>query len=278
MSDNIRFIIENLHNIATLTATTTAANSYVDNTKDAYRSNVWRSTAITAQDIAGDLDTNYNMTSMVINRHNLSPAATVQLVLRDGGAAGTIVYDSTAISIGTLIPMGTFVWGVDTWGGVYDEAGNVAAYAFEFASVSADYYTLTLVDSGSADGYIEVGQLILGVSWQPQYNFDNGIVLDYRDGVDMTRTDAGSLRAEGLAETYRVCSLTLGWLTDADRTSLISQMRTLGRGVDLWVSAYPTEGGQREREYAMVCKRTSNLKIDHINKTRWRVRMVLEES
>ena len=114
----IRFLIENFHPAATLSATSEALAAA--NTQDSRRAYVWRSTTTAAQTITGTIAGGGYASGLAIARHNLTSIATVQLVLK---LAGAVVYDSGAVSAGAaFIPAGTWRAGIVPYGAAYNDA------------------------------------------------------------------------------------------------------------------------------------------------------------
>lgn len=264
MTDNIKFLFgsDDVHRLATLTATTEGSGLPIENTQNGYRGYPWRSTSIATHTITGTLATDYQATDLIINKHNLTSAATIQLVLKDGGSGGTTQYDSGEVEFTELIELGVFEFGVDPWGGEYSEPWGLKALQLSFTQATFDYYEITIKDGANGDGYLQAGQILLGNSFTPANNFSRGgAVLDYQDGTQLTRTDGGSLRAETLSETYRRLTVSLDWMEPSDRTELISKVGRAGRGVDIFVSAYPNEGGLKEAHYSFVAKRANSLRV-----------------
>ena len=147
-----------------------------------------------------------------------------------------------------------------------------------FPATGFDKYEIIINDGFSTDGYLELGQVFLDLAYVPSANFSRGITLEYDDGIELSRTDGGSLRAEGLADGFRTMIINLDWLNASDRTELIKQMAEPGRAIDIFVSAYPGDADEDlESQFQFVAKRTNKLRLGNRIKNYRNSQIVLSE-
>jgi len=190
-------------------------------------------------------------------RHNLKNSSTVRLRLYDDqNQTGNVVYDSTALSVGTPIPWGVMRAGIDTWGANYeDDSGLPAIFSLWFDAVA--YRSLQIDVSAPDNTDIDIGRLFMGWAFAPTVNFNYGSAFELIDNSKHTRTAGGSLRTENV-EAYRRASVDLQWLTDIDRERLSHELAKATKGGDILLSLDPGLGGRLGLEQTMIAKRVNN--------------------
>lgn len=270
MSDNLRMIIDNLHDSAVLTATSEALPvSYTQRSGRAY---VWRSEGTSDQVILASLDRPKHLNAVVIYRHNLSSSATARIELLN---KGIVVRDTGLKPLADLIPLGLFRAGIDAWGATYNDKIPVTVSTFWFPTTTVTGYRITLSDANSA-GYLQVGRVIAGLSFSPLINPSYGLTLEWRETVQHRRTEGGSVRSigEGLA---RYLSFDLDAMTEADRTKMTTELVKRGKSADVFISVYPEQGGVKEVEHAFLARRDTDYSHVHNSYKNWRGSMAFLE-
>ena len=267
----VRFIIDNAHASAALAATSEALA--IENTQNSLRSRVWRSANLATQVITGTITA--EASGFAIARHNFSALATVQLVLKKSAA---VVYDSGAVEVGQTVPAGTWRAGIDAYGGTYDARFETQIYSKWFAPTAFDEYEITITDATNPAGYMQFGQLFLGLSFEPAYGMSYGMQMQWLEQTEHQRTDGGSLRSEGTHAKHRRISFALDWLGDADRRTVLGDFLSVGKRGDVFLSAYPETGGMLEIEHAFVCKRMDDLRFGHPFAYNWASAFNFEET
>ena len=264
---NLRILANNLHDSATLTATTEALP--VDNTQRSERSRVWRSVGTGEQVIEADLSVGGFVDCFALSRHNLGSTGIIRVQLFDGA---TEVFDTGSIPTALLIPAGIWRAGIDAWGASYNDetpSGSALAVYWLDSPVAISSYKIT-ISGGSVDGYYEIGRILIGLSFSPRDNFNWGIGVEWIESGEHIQTEAGSLRTIGsTADRRRKFDLKLDWLGEADRVILVSQLVKLGIGADLLVSLYPKGTSMQQIESTMVCRRETSLKHTHSVPRSW---------
>ena len=227
----------------------------VANLQDSARARVARSVGLpAAQYIRGDWSESTACSGFVLWRHNLTGAATLRLKLWAGaGQTGTLLYDSGAVSIGDIIPYGEYVYGVDTYGAWLFQKWLVACTVLWFESVSALSFELAVSDPANTAGYIEAARIYLGQYFEPQTNISYGYKLRWEDESAQERTDGGSLRTD-TREPYRVFSINMSKLTEAERAALSEIYRINGKSKDLFFTGHPEDTGTKGRDYSAAVK------------------------
>lgn len=260
----LRLIMQNQIEKAALSASPPVSVGLpVDNLKSAWRSRVTRSDpAVCLPDVDGVLTQVVNGTlvtgevadGFAIIRHNLNGADTCRLELFDAeNQTGERVYDSGDQPVAALIPMGTWVAGVNFYGETYSKDLDTI-WSLWFTPVAYRSWKLTLTSYDNLTGYIQVGMLYLGKSISPEYNFSWGAQLLWDDGHKLTRTEGGSLMTEGGNARRREIALSLDSMSDLDR-NLMGQAVRNAYGYPVLIAAYPVSTNVlRRTEYTMVAK------------------------
>ena len=260
---NMRLIIDNVHDNAALTATSEALP--VAYTQRSGRAYPWRSADTATQVIEATLMGLEYLDAVVLYRHNLSASAPVKIELLNGA---DVVYDTGVQSAAELILPPLLRLGVDPWGASYNDKIPVSVQPYWIKPNFATGYRVTITDPTNPDGYIQVGRVIAGLSFSPRYNFRYGVKLEWVEQVEHRRTEGGSLRSvgEGLA---RRLTLDLSYLSEADRTTLTTELVKRGKGADIFISLYPEQGGIKEIEHTFVARRDTSYSHTHDFYNNW---------
>ncbi len=253
---NIRLIAPNAFDSATLTdSPAMVATLPVDNLQDSARARVARSDGLPAtQYVRGEWSQSFACSGFALWRHNLTGAATLRLKLWSGsGRTGTLLYDSGAVAIGDIIPYGEYIYGVDTYGAWLFQKWLVACTVLWFESVSALSFELAIADPANTAGYVEAARIYLGQYFEPQTNISYGYKLRWEDESSQERTDGGSLRTD-TREPYRVFSVNMSKLSEAERAALSEIYRINGKSKDLFFAGHPEDTGTKGRDYSAAVK------------------------
>ncbi|WP_438455300.1 hypothetical protein [Vreelandella venusta] len=250
---NMRMIIDNLHDSATLTATSAALP--IAYTQRSGRSYVWRSTSTATQVITGTLSSVQPLDGGVVYSHNLSPTAMIRWEFL---ANGSVVYDSGTVSTAYLVTPPNLRVGIDPWGLTYADAlpadQTVRWPGLQFA----DQYRITISDPANPDGYIEIGRIVIGFAFSPVYNPAYGLSLTWQENAEQVRTEGGSLRTITSNGQSRLLNIDLNFLESGDRTRLTTDLVKVGKQGDIFVSVYPEQGGIKELEHSFIARREND--------------------
>lgn len=276
MALNICLVYPNAIDTATLSASPAfLASLPLENVQDPARGRVARTPGLAVQSITGNLAAAARLSALVISHHNLSVAASVRLrCWRDHNQAGPLMYDSGAVALGSgMIAWGTFAWGDP---GMPNDDFTPRLAAHYFAAVVAASFSLEITDTANTDTYLEIGRLVLGDLWRPEFNIALGGELSWADGSKQSRTDGGSLRTETRAQ-WRRWSFDLSYLSDTERAELMAKLRGAGLAADLFVSCAPGAGGAQERDAQGLAKIVQMPSLSQVQSARWATKLVLEE-
>jgi hypothetical protein len=252
----VRIIAPNRLDEAALTASPAlVAGLPVENLQDDSRARVARSVGLPSpQYIRGDWPAFRQINSFALWRHNLSGAATLRLKLYAGlGQTGDLLYDSGAIELGSIIPWGELVWGVDTWGAELFEDWPVASHVMWFDPVRPLSFELELDDPANPDGYIQASRIVMGSYFMPDVNFSRPFKFRWEDESTQERTDGGSLRTDE-QESYRAFTFSLDWLNEAERAAFVEILRQMGKKKTMFLSMFPEDVGTKRRDFEALVK------------------------
>ena len=261
---NLRILATNLHDTATLTATSEAMP--ITNTQRSERAYVWRSTDLTPQVIEGVLPSGGFVDCFAVDKTNLDAGGTVQVELFSNNV---LLHDSGEISTALLIPLNAWRVGIDVWGATYNERmpGKSSLCVIWLAAPAAiDKYRITFRSTGPAS-YIEAGRVFVGLSFSPETNMSWSPKVQWLENIEHKQTEGGSLRSSGSAHPRRSFGIKLDWLSPADCQRLLTELVSVGMGADLLVSLYPGKGGLDELQHTMICRRNSSYgnQYTHLN-------------
>ena len=187
---------------ATITASTASSSYPVTNLNVLPLSKHWRSTGVTSENLQIDLGSILSIDLMGILNHNLTSAATITV---NGGS--------------TANPNGSQYTTTITY-------REFDAFKLLTATQTWRYWKFIFADTGNADGYIRVGNLLLGDSTTLTFHWRNdGTFTDEFVNI-LTRSPGGSVYAENV---YGVVSqrFQFGPLSTANMATL----RALYRGL-----------------------------------------------
>jgi hypothetical protein len=259
--NNLRIIYDNVIDSATLTTSTAAIGLPVTNLQGDQKGLVWRSTGTTAT-ITATWTTLQTLRAVVLPFCNLTAAATIRV------QAYTNTGDTTPVLDTGPQPAGAYTPG-DIWGGAI--ASSVNSYSLGggtyariwFAQTIARKIEITIVDASNSAGYLEAARLVCGNYWAPTYNTNFGLSIGYTDSSTQTRTEAGTLLTS-IGTLHRTLDFDLQWLTDTDKTRMLSILRGNGLRKPLFVSVFPQDSDPiKEQEYQIYAKLTDLAKLTH---------------
>jgi len=255
-----------------------AAAAPVTNLQIPRRGAVARISPVAAWTISGIFNmAGKSFSGLALCRHNLTGGATVRLRLYSDAAMTSLVYDSTALAIGSPLEWGVFPWGGDTGQGNGYFGWPTAYHTLWFnktANVAA--FKIDIVDNGNTDGYLEIGRVYLGDYWAPSGGIKYGFAMAWKELTTQTRMASMSLHSEGYTP-YRTFSGGMKMDSAADRADFMAFSRVVGLRKDFFISFYPTEGGPLEQDHAAACKFVASPGAVHDLPSTWNTNLSLEE-
>jgi hypothetical protein len=169
-----------------------------------------------------DLGSAKNVDAVLLVRHNLTSAATWQIILSTHSDLSSPVKDTGAISAGA----------VDGW------PRNDALWIAD-ATYSARYIGINIDDHTNAAGYLEISRLFIGPGLQSDYQFDYGSTEGVVDGTQ-TDTTPGGVAHHFYVPPQRTGKFQLSAESQASMNALIQKVDFgCGRSGDVYVVPDP---------------------------------------
>jgi hypothetical protein len=277
---NVRLVTPNLADDATLSASPAMVAALPQaNLQDPARARTARSVGLPSpQYVRGNWSASSTVNCAALVRHNLSGGATVRFKLWSGlNQTGTLVYDSGAITLGTIIPYGEYVYGVDVYGATLFQDWPVSLVVLWFAQVIALSFELQMNDPSNSAGYMEASRLVVGNYFAPARNFSYGHKFRWEDDSTQERADGGTLRTD-TREPYRVFRFNLDWLDEAARATLANKLRDAGKTAEVFVAMYPDDAGTKGRDYTALMKIIQMPDLEGDRPLNYRSELVLAEA
>lgn len=254
---NLRIIDYNAANIATISTSTTAGTLVAANMLTDIKSQVWRSTgtsaAITATWTAGQ-----SIDSVILPYSNLTKDATMRVRgyanSTDVVGVATPLFDSTLYccpyTSASIFGWDTNIPGVDNFG----YGGAVYASAFIGAEALIKKIYIEISDTTNSSGYIEVGRIVIGNYWEPTYNSDYGLSLNYEDRSSHNRNDGGDLMTD-IQTRSKTITFSLSQFNASDREKLMKIYRSNGTSTPVYISFFPEDTDKNlEQDYQIYGK------------------------
>lgn len=234
----MRIIYDNAIDRATLTASSTAGVLVASRMQNDEKAEVWRSTG-TAATLTAIWSAGERIEGLGGAFMNASSGQTWRVRLYTLPTDTTPVLDQTFYMVPGP-PLGVWAWGPTPLGvNSFAFGGGITGAAWP-ASTVARKMVIDITDTSNAAGYVEIGKLFAGRYWQPEETADRGAPLSLPAAVTQTRSDSGSLRRD-LGPSYRKLSVSLSWLSPADRERLFEIASNNGLARSLFVSLYPQD-------------------------------------
>ncbi len=270
MTKNIRFVVSSAGDRAALTAS--ASLMPVDNLKKTAKESVWR-TDTQLSTVYGTFTEPEPINCLVLANTNMSDSAYVRAVFT---LQGVVVYDTGSVPYGTLVPAGVWTAGIDPWLAMYDNRMPPPIAKFWFDDVFyADGFEVTIDDPALPDGYLEVGRLFCGEYISPEINFSYGAQLAFIDSSKHRYTQGGVSTQRGTIR--REFQFDLKSLGEEDRRRLELEFALAGKWADIFLCAYPEEGGFKEVVHTFLGRRKEDFVHQHTGLETYQSKIIITE-
>lgn len=255
---NLRIVYDNLADTAsTLSASTAAAGMPAGNLLTDAKTRAHRSTG-TSVGYTLTWSSVQTVGAAALPACNLTSSATIQVRLFSDTACTVLLADSGAYA---ACPD----WTPKLWN--WSQPLNVNAFAYGGAAKTVVWLPtqpatvrgckIDLVDTSNPAGYIDCARLVVGPYWEPAYNADFGAEFTLVDTTTNERNAAGDLLADA-GTVNEMASLSLSWMTPADRTALMALVRNVGTRRNFLLSLFPASPPSAlEREHLIYGKRAN---------------------
>lgn len=130
---------------------------------------------------------------------------------------------------GGTIPFGTLPWGEFDWHGKPSTTASLEytprLLIYRFPSeIRARYIRVQIDDTANPDGFVQIGRLFLGTSWQPAMNMEWGASLQYESRSNIEPSFNGTEYAD-VRQSFRVVRFTLGELTEDESIGQVLRLQ-----------------------------------------------------
>lgn len=258
--DNVRILMENYADAATITATPAmVATLPVENVQTLSRAKVARTNGNpTFQVMDFEMPASELANALVLVGVNFTGSATFRLQAWNRSAmGGQKTVDTPFLLAIEVKSLGDLVWGVDPLGASLMDGWAYRYTLLWFQEAKIQSFRVTISDPTNSDGYMELSRLMLGRYFSPAKNMAYGLEMGWIDKSSQYRTDGGTLRSDPLP-SYRRWRFSLEAVENDERNQLLDHIRAVGRRNDLFMSCFPGAGGRKEIAYAGHVKLVSD--------------------
>lgn len=250
----MRILHRNVVKRAALVASTTAGALTVDNLHSDDKSRVFRALG-TSVTITGTLPAAEPIACVHLPHCNLSPSATWRIRLYSGLAGTGLLLDTGSVLACAAPAREPEDWTPAQAASAYAHGGGAHAFVY-FAETPARSFTIDIVDTANAQGYIEAAAaLVAGVYWQPAYGATGASTVAV-DSTVLYRTAAGGQVADA-GHIHRTLPIDLGYMGPADRAKFASLIMS-SRASPILVDLLPGHGDLALRRDSMIYGRRTN--------------------
>ncbi len=185
-----------------------------------------------APDIAIDLQRARRIGAIALARHNLSVGARVRVRGDDAADMATPIYDSGWVDVwpAGMIPLELLEWEEDNfWLGTVSEetrAGYNAPFVHLFEATYARYWRIDIDDPLNADGWVQIGRLLIADTWVPEVNYSYGAQIGFDDRSVVMETLGGTEYFDERSK-FRTQRVSLDWLSETEALNAQLDMQRL---------------------------------------------------
>ena len=236
---NLRIVYDNVADNATITASSTAGALVAANLKTDYKSEIWRSTGISAT-LTLTWTTAQMLGVMSLPFCNFTSTATMRVRGYTEIADVTPAFDTTAVLCCPYQALGGWAWGAVPLGvNAFSYVGSAYATVW-FPIAAVKKLVVDLVDTANTSGYLEAGRAVTGSYWSPEINADYGASVAPIDSTTVSRNDAGDpVRVRGYK--HRTVDLSLSEMSETDRLECYNLLVGNGLARPVFLSLYPED-------------------------------------
>lgn len=201
MANNVMLGFPNRIDAATLSGGSWQASLPLTNLKNRTLGKVARSADALAASTKFDLDlgAEKNIRLLSLINHNLSLDATVQIKASATADFAVLLYDSGTVDVWpAMYNTLDLDWEDDNWwdGKYTDEQRNGYTWTFVqllTSRILARYWRVEITDTTNAAGYVQIGRVFIGPTWQPTINMSYGASLAWETDTQEQRARSGAL-------------------------------------------------------------------------------------
>jgi hypothetical protein len=179
---NITLVYENFADRGQLSGGSWRASLPLANLQTPYLPEIARSTSAAATSTWFDvmLPTAQPVGGIVLGPANVTAAATARIRAFTSAAYSVTLYDSGVIPFpGAAAEFVDLEWEDEAfWDGDIRGFGDALSGAYLFhlppTIVTSRFWRIELFDQANPQGYLNIGRLLIGRRWRPEYNYDEG--------------------------------------------------------------------------------------------------------
>lgn len=275
---NLRIIYDNaIDRVLTLTTSNTAGSLVADNMRIDKKSKVWRSTTLTPSITATWTNAEF-LDGLVLPFTNLTSACTIRVTGFTNVADASPVLDTGFVLAAPYTALGLWSWGTVPLG--------VNAYSYGFNSYARIWFNTTytlkkivieISDPTNASGYVEVGRVVAGKKWEPEYNTGYGIPVTNIDTSTNERTESGDM-ITNIGNRFKKISFDLAYMSAADRVSFNIIMKQNGVSKPVFISLFPNDtDAEKEQTYQIYGKMPQMSAMSITNPIQYSSQIEIEE-
>jgi hypothetical protein len=184
------------------------------------------------------------VSTLGIIAHNLSVSATWRYRVYSDSGYATLVYDSGTLDVWPSSPYGSYEWEDVHFWDLTPTDEEIAYYTKNLiyvvpSIVSAQYYQIEFFDSSNSDGYVELGRIFMGSTYQPVLNMNLGASIGYESATVVDTAMSGAEFFDR-RDSFRIAQFTLDHLTYAESILNNDIMKISGTDLEvlyIWDSA-----------------------------------------
>jgi hypothetical protein len=243
----MRIVCENVADLATLSAATTAGTLVPANLQNERKAKVHRSTG-TSMSITAIFPVAKVINMLALCFTNLTASATVQVRGYTNSGDTTPAWTIAAATC-VAPPYATRAdgrganWGVNTFG-----LGWFTHAVRWFTGGTVAKVIIDVTDGANPWGYLEAGRLVLGDYWTPTYNPEYNATYEWVDTTKNDRNDNGdSWSDQGFK--YKKLTMNFSLMPIADRKRMSDLLRVNGLTSPFFLSIFPGDA-DIEKEHA----------------------------
>lgn len=235
---NLRIIHKNLFDTktsASLVAGASASGFPLTNLESDIKTDSWRSTNLSTPEIQTTWNTAVSISGFALAFTNLIAGSTARLRLYDATSGGTLLLDSTINLVDSIDPPAGFS---TLNSACFNFGGGVHLSAFFDTVTGVKRAQIALTSASNPDGFIEIGRMIIGDSFEPEDNAEYGARTGFEDNTRKARTSSGNLTTNR-GTVSRFLEFSMGDMSENDNFSLLRIFRRVAMSQPIFLSLIP---------------------------------------
>lgn len=254
---NLRIIYNNIADLATIVASSTAPGFNVTNLKTTQKTSVHRSTQNTVTYTLTWADAQ-KISAVALPATNLTAGATIRVQVYAEPSDVDVIGDT-----GILTACKDRV--VNLHGNIsqptykdFGFGGATKTSVWLSRTFTAKKIVITLTNSAA----IDCARIVCGTYWQSSRQASNGISLDFSDSSDVVTTRSGNTYVDRKPILDSI-SLNLEYISDTDRLELLRIMRSWGSNGLIYLCVFPDNTNPEITQSYSIYGRNQNNSIQY---------------